>query len=268
MSSANNVLQVAGMSLDLGGRAILRNISLDLERGEFLGIIGPNGGGKTSFLRLLVGLLQPTSGKLQWTSVASPTPRIGYVPQKTLIEPHYPLSSIEVVRQGGEGGWPVFGARRKRLFQRAEELLARVGLTEQAQTRVVDLSGGQQRRLLLARALMNDPEILLLDEPTAGVDTRGQEQFCEIVHELSRQGITVVLVSHDIPLITKYADRIACISRGVHWHGAACDLNDKIVHAAYSCELERYQTRREVEPPHSHDHGHPHDHGHGHHHHH
>ncbi len=247
-SPAANVLQVDKVALDLSGRSILRDVSLAMDSGEFLGIIGPNGGGKTTFLRLLVGLLTPTSGKILWQRRDGCAPRIGYVPQKMSLEPHYPLSGIEVVRQGGEGGWPVIGARRRELFARADELIRRVGMTDHARTRVVDMSGGQQRRLLLARALMSRPEMLLLDEPTAGVDAWGQEQFCGILHELSRQGITVVLVSHDIPLITKYADRIACISGNLHWHGAARDLSDSIVHSAYSCELERYQTSHEGEP--------------------
>ncbi|MCW5559180.1 MAG: ATP-binding cassette domain-containing protein, partial [Verrucomicrobiae bacterium] len=108
----------------------------------------------------------------------------------------------------------------------------------------VHLSGGQQRRLLLARALIRRPDVLLLDEPTAGVDPEGQEQFCALLKELTREGLTILLVSHDLPLITAYADRIACLNVMLHWHGRACELHPEIVQSAYRCELTRYQLRQ------------------------
>ena len=122
---------------------------------------------------------------------------------------------------------------------RAEELLRRFGLEGQTETSYVHLSGGEQRRCLLARALMNAPSILLLDEPTAGVDTEGQRQFCKMLSQLSKEGITVVLVSHDIPLISQYAQRIACVAETLHWHGDADSLEQQTVANAYHCEYEK-----------------------------
>jgi zinc transport system ATP-binding protein len=240
------------LTLDLSGRQILRDINLVVEPGEFLGLIGPNGGGKTSLLRVLLGILKPTTGQLRWSNSDCGKPRIGYVPQRSGMDRDYPLSSREIVKQGVPGSLPIFGSRGREVNRKADELLARVGLTDRAKARFVDLSGGQQRRLLLARALMNDPNVLLLDEPTAGVDAQGQEQFCDILCELSRHGITVILVSHDIPLITAHADRIACLCVGIHWHGAAQALDQKIIHDAYRCELERYQIFAEHKPAHTH----------------
>ena len=246
-----HVLSVEKLTLDLSGRRILRDLTLTVAPGEFLGLIGPNGGGKTSLLRVLLGILPPTHGQLRWPDAACGHPRISYVPQRSSIDRDYPLSSREIVKQGAHGAWPVFGARRRGLNRKADELIERVGLTPHAENRFVNLSGGQQRRLLLARALMNDPNVLLLDEPTAGVDAQGQEQFCDILCELSRQGITVILVSHDIPLITANADRIACLCVGLHWHGAADALDQKIIHDAYRCELERYQIFTDQKPAHA-----------------
>jgi zinc transport system ATP-binding protein len=219
----------------------LRDIDLVVEPGEFLGLIGPNGGGKTSLLRVLLGILAPTAGDFHWSEPACGRPRIGYVPQRTGVDRDYPLSSREIVKQGAPGSWPLFGFHAREANRKADELLNRVGLSNQGGAMFVNLSGGQQRRLLLARALMNNPNVLLLDEPTAGVDSEGQEQFCEILRELSRQGITVILVSHDIPLITAHADRIACLCVGLHWHGPARALDQSAVNGAYRCELERYQ---------------------------
>jgi zinc transport system ATP-binding protein len=245
-----HLLTVEKLGLELSGRQILRDINLVVEPGEFLGVIGPNGGGKTSLLRILLGILPPTSGLVRWSDPACGTPRIGYVPQRTGMDRDYPLSSREIVKQGAPGLLPFFGSSRREANRKSDEMLARVGLSDRAEARFVDLSGGQQRRLLLARALMNDPNVLLLDEPTAGVDAQGQEQFCDILCEFSRQGVTVILVSHDIPLITAHADRVACLCVGLHWHGAAKALDQKTVRDAYSCELERYQIFTERKPAH------------------
>jgi len=244
------LLIVEKLTLDLSGRRILEDLNLAVQRGEFLGLIGPNGGGKTSLLRVLLGLLPPTAGKVRWAHAPGVSSRIGYVPQRAEADKNYPLAAREIVKQGVPGAWPLWGARRREAGRRADELLASVGLAEQARTPFVWLSGGQQRRLLLARALMSQPQALLLDEPTAGVDAQGQEQVCGILRELSRQGIAVILVSHDIPLITAHADRIACLSVRLHWHGAAQALDSRTVNALYRCELDRYQLFSQREPDH------------------
>lgn len=241
LNHAPAVLVVENLTLDLSGRRILQEINLTVAPGEFLGLIGPNGGGKTSLLRVLLGVLPPTAGRVRWTHNSGGPPRLGYVPQRGGTDRNYPLSSREIVKQGRSGARPLFGGARRELNRRTDELLERVGLTGQADTPFVYLSGGQQRRLLLARSLMDSPTALLLDEPTAGVDTEGQRQFCAILSELSAQGIAIVLVSHDIPLITQHARRIACLAVTLHWHGAADALEQHTVLDAYRCELERYQ---------------------------
>jgi zinc transport system ATP-binding protein len=237
------LLALRDVSLDLAGRRVLSGLSLELRSGEFLGIIGPNGGGKTSLLRVMLGLLPVTAGEVRWIKNDHASLRLGYVPQRNGVDPACPFSTREVVRQGAGGAMPLFGARRRSVHWRADSLLARVGLTERAEAPFNQLSGGQQRRVLLARALLNEPQALLLDEPTAGVDTEGQQQFCALLRELSAQSIAIVLVSHDIPLVTSHADRIACVAGHLHWHGTANSLDERTVQITYRCELERYRVR-------------------------
>jgi zinc transport system ATP-binding protein len=237
-----SLLEIQNMSLRLSGRRILENISLSVAPGEFLGLVGPNGGGKTSLLRLLLGILHPSEGRIRWTpDSAGERPCVGYVPQRGYVDRSYPLSAREIVKQGAHGSRPFFGAARRKSALRAEALMERFGLTEHSKTSFARLSGGQQRRCLLARALMNSPAVLLLDEPTSGVDAKGQQQFCSILNELSLEGVTILLVSHDIPLIVQYARRVACLAVTLRWSGDADALDQQTVADAYRRELERYQ---------------------------
>jgi zinc transport system ATP-binding protein len=235
------LLSVGSLGLTLSQRRILQDINLELKTGEFLGLIGPNGGGKTSLLRVILGILKPTCGQVIWHDpVTSDRPAIGYVPQRSGADRNYPLRTLEIVTQGRQGALPAWGTRGRELRQQAEASLRRVGLEAETNTPFSVLSGGQQRRALVARALMDNPKVLLIDEPTAGVDAQGQDQICSILRDLTHHGIAILLVSHDIPLIAEYADRIACLSITLHWHGAAHELTDEIVHEAYRCELENY----------------------------
>lgn len=242
------LLEVAGLRLDLGGRRILEDVSLTLADGEFLGLIGPNGGGKTSLLRVLLGLHPPTAGTVRWRFHCGASPRVGYVPQRASVDRHYPLSALEVLRQGAPDAAATWGEARQRIQREAGRLLRRVGLATHGDMRFVNLSSGQQQRLLLARALMTAPEVLLLDEPTAGVDTDGQQQFGALLRELNHEGVAIVLVSHDIPLVRSQADRIACLSRTLHWHGRPADLKQQVVNRAFFCELEKFRAQPSPEP--------------------
>jgi zinc transport system ATP-binding protein len=234
------LLRLEEVRLDLGGRRILDGITFSVRPGEVLGLIGPNGGGKTSLLRVMLGILRPSSGRVRWPGRSSARPRLGYVPQRTAAEREFPLSCRAVIEQGAAGAVPLWGRRRREVRRRAERLLEEVGLEGSASTPFIWLSGGQQRRALLARAMMNDPELLLLDEPTAGVDVEGQQQFLGLLRRLAGSELAIVLVSHDIPLVRAEAQRIACLAGVLHWHGAASALEPEHIHAAYRCELERY----------------------------
>lgn len=226
----------------MNGRRILDRVTFCVKSGDFVGLIGPNGGGKTSLIRVLLGLVRRSGGSVEWGRVNDRGVRLGYVPQRNMVDRSYPLNCREVVLQGAPGRGVLLGASRREMAGRADALLERFRLGRHSGTVAAELSGGQQRRMLLARAMMSAPDVLLLDEPTAGVDSEGQAEFCVLLKELCRAGTTVLLVSHDIPLVTEHADRIACLAVQLHWHGAAGELSDEIVRSAYACELDRYQT--------------------------
>lgn len=243
------VLRVTGLTVNLSHREVLSGIHLTVRSGEFLGLIGPNGGGKTTLLKTLLGLIPSQVGQVDWIPSGCRPPTIGYVPQRTSADQTYPLSARAVLLQGASHRGRPLDEGHRRLQDRADGLLERVGLTQQSSQPFVHLSGGQQRRLLLARALLRDPDVLLLDEPTTGVDTEGQAQFSSLLQQLVSEGITVILVSHDLPLITTLAERIACLNRTLHWHGRAQDLDPVAIRHVYACELRRYEIAQSVGTP-------------------
>lgn len=225
---------------------VLENVNLDVGEGSFLGVIGPNGGGKTTLLRLILGELRPTRGKV--TVFGTPAHKlghrrnlIGYLPQRAEIHPAFPASAVEVVVMGlfariGLGRRVGAWARQKAL-----EMLERVGMADLADRPITALSGGQQQRVLIARALVSEPRLLLLDEPTAGVDTGGQESFFELLLTLRDElKLTVIMVTHDLVQIGHYADALACLNRTIHWHARADQVSEAEVREAISCELDEF----------------------------
>lgn len=207
------------------GTRVLDRVSLALPRGEFLAVLGPNGGGKSTLLRLLLGLVRPGGGSLR---VLGQDPgqaggRIGYLPQFTAVSASFPITvlgavALGLVRPGfsGLGGWLKASARSA---ERAEARLAldRVGLAGQAGRRLSDLSGGQRQRVFIARAIVSGPELLLLDEPTASVDGKSRQELMALLAELNRD-MTIVMVSHDMSTVDGCVTSIACVNRGLHHH--------------------------------------------------
>lgn len=218
------LLTVDRLGLELGGRTVLHDIRFQLHPGEVLAVTGPNGGGKTTLLRTLLGLCRPLRGSVRWSShPPSSTPsvnrriRCGYVPQQCNTDRAFPLSAREVLAQGAPGRTPIWGSRRRDGLRRVELLLSEFGLEPLADRRFVDLSGGQQRRLLMARALLGDPVALLLDEPTAGVDLPGQGLVAAHLDALVRRGVAILLVTHDLPFATRCAHRLARLATTLSW---------------------------------------------------
>jgi zinc transport system ATP-binding protein len=216
---------------------VLEDINLGITRGDFLGIIGPNGGGKTTLLKVILGLVKPSRGKV--TVLGGPPEGnrrfVGYVPQSTQFDRDFPISVQDVVlmgRSGQVGMLRRFGRRDKQLALTALET---VDMLEFKDRQIGKLSGGQQQRVLIARALVGEPRLLLLDEPTASVDMPMQTEFYELLQQLKRK-MAIVFVSHDIGAVSVYVDKIACLNRRLFYHGTK-EISAEDLEAAYQCPV-------------------------------
>lgn len=198
------------------GRAVLENVDLEIGRRDFIGLVGPNGGGKTTLLRIVLGLLIPESGTVE---VLGGPPirtrsRIGYVPQHTTIDASVPADVLDVVLMGrlARSHRGVRFARHHK--EAAEQALELTGLSTTRRRRFAELSGGQKQRVLIARALAADAELLLLDEPTTGVDLHREKELLNLLHRLNER-LPIVLVSHDIALVASHLERAVWVNRTV-----------------------------------------------------
>lgn len=219
-------------------RPVLESLTLRVERGEFLGIIGPNAGGKTTLLKLVLGLLSPDRGRVR---VFGDPPRaargrVGYVPQYASFEHAFPISTLELVLMGRLGHADSLGRLGERDRAVAREALERLELEARAGERIGELSGGQLQRALIARALAVEPELLLLDEPTASVDTRVGRSVYEYLEELADE-ITVILVSHDIGVLSRFVGSVACLNRRLHYHGSE-ELTPEVIEETYGAPVD------------------------------
>lgn len=238
MNTSNTIIEARNLDFAYHRQPVLRGVNLNVQSGDFMAMIGPNGGGKTTLLKLMLGLLKPNSGTIQ---IFGKTPqdishRIGYVPQDIHINQNFPISALDVVLMGKLNpgrGWSRHSNQDRRAAQQA---LNQVGMEKYRDHRVGELSGGQKQRVFIARALVTDPDILLLDEPTAGIDTKGQNVFYALLKELNRK-ITIIVVSHDLMVISKYVKSVACVNHRLHYHGHA-ELTGEMIEMMYDCKIE------------------------------
>ncbi len=223
---ARSVVDLEHVCFSYGGEKVLEEVSLQIRRGDFLGIIGPNGSGKTTLLRIVLGLLHSECGHVRLFGTDARAfhdwHRIGYVPQKAVaFESRFPASVFEVVmsgRCGRAGLGRRFDAQDHDAGLRALETVGMAGYRGRL---IGNLSAGQQQRVFIARALASSPELLVLDEPTVGVDLDAQEQFYSLLRRLNRDlGTTLILVSHDIAVIAQEVTRLACLNRTLVFHGS------------------------------------------------
>jgi zinc transport system ATP-binding protein len=218
-------LEFRGTWFSYDGEPVVENINFTVTPGEFLALLGPNGSGKTTLLKLALGLLRPTRGEVllfgQRPDRFRDWEKVWYVPQRVeAVESRFPATVREVVAFGLYRGLDPFAGLRSGTRVLIDQALELVGISELGGRRVSALSVGQQQRMLIARALARRPELLLMDEPVAGVDAAGQEQFHELVRRLNRDlGITIVLVSHDIGAVMRQASTCACINCELVFHG-------------------------------------------------
>ncbi len=244
---AMSLISAEGVAASLGGRRVLHDVDLSVGRGEIVTIVGPNGSGKTTLLRVLIGAVRPETGRVR----RAPGLRLGYVPQRLDLDPTLPITAGRFL-----------GLPRRRDRAATEAALTRTGVAGVRDRPLSDLSGGQFQRVLLARALLSEPDILLLDEPTQGLDQPATAAFYALVAELRREvGCAVLMVSHDLHVVMQASDRVICLNGHICCEGTPTHVSAAPEYRALFGEGTRgafalYQ--------HHHDHDHDHGHGHGH----
>jgi zinc transport system ATP-binding protein len=255
-------------------RLALDGITLTVSEGERLGVLGPNGGGKSTLLKLTLGLLNGHSGQIRVFGASPEEARsqrlIGYVPQRNAAELKFPLTARQVVEMGAKIGLSPWKGLSRDGRADVDRALALVGATQLADQHVGSLSGGQLQRVLIARSLACKPRLLLLDEPTVGIDVAGQQQFADLLKHLHDDlKLTVMVVSHDIRTVAAGCDRVACLSRTLHSHTAPEGLTPAVLAEVFrhdvaaifgEVHVDAHAASACSDPSHSHGHAHGHSH--------
>ncbi len=230
------IISFQDVDFSYNSEPILKDVNLEIHPGEFVSVIGPNGGGKTSLLLLALGMLRPNRGTVQVFGRAPERERsrLSYVPQFTRFDPLFPVTVYDVVQMGRLGRFWT-GPYRKEDREAALTALEQVGLAELRRRSFAELSGGQRQRVLIARALATEPEVLLLDEPTANVDRLATDKLYELLVELN-QRLTVVLVSHDLGIVSRFVSSVVCVNKTVFTHPVS-ELTGEMIRDLYGGEI-------------------------------
>lgn len=223
-----------------GGKQVLTEVNLTVCEGDFLGIIGPNGGGKTTLMKLILGLLKPASGEIHFyqDGVAVPSLRIGYLPQYSHIDRKFPISVYDTVISGLAAEAGCFGRFSQAQRQRAQETIRMVGLEGLEQRQIGTLSGGQLQRTLLGRALVSQPQVLILDEPDTYLDRRSESQLYHLLTEVNLQRCAVILVSHDIGAVLQNVRSIACVNGTLDYHPSTSTIDEEWIETHLGCPID------------------------------
>lgn len=232
------IVEINDLDFAYNGETVLRNVNLSVRQRDFIAIIGPNGGGKTTLLKLILGLLTPDRGtvRVDGTSAQKASACIGYVPQDVHMNLRFPITAMDVVLMGTLD--PKKHWSRQSALNRHDALavLERMEMAAYADKKIGMLSGGERQRVFIARALVTQPKILLLDEPTASIDTRGQAEFYRLLKELNQE-MTILVVSHDLLAISRYVKSVACVNKRLHHHDQA-EITGDMLESMYPCTVE------------------------------
>ena len=227
-TSGEKLIEIRNLTAAYGQQTILKDVSLDVFEDDFLGVIGPNGGGKTTLLRLILGLLKPVSGSIVFCQEGL-RKNIGYLPQINQIDKKFPILVSEVVASG-------LAFKEKEKKRLMEEVIEMIGLEDIVYKPIGQLSGGQLQRVLLARAMVNKPKLLVLDEPNSYVDKRFESKFYDILSVINPY-TAIILVSHDVGTVISLVKNIACVNETIHYH-AGSNVNEEWLDKHYPCPVD------------------------------
>ena len=234
----NKILEIKNLNAGYDNSLVLKNINFQVHEKDFVGIIGPNGGGKTTLMKTILGIIRPASGTILYHFPGKSRDfrkYIGYLPQQNLIDKKFPISVREVVLSGLTSQKPLFFKFSRWDKKKADELIEQSGLSNISHKPVGELSGGQLQRVFLARAVISNPGLLILDEPSTYVDNRSEFELYETLKELNKE-IAILLVSHDIGTISSYIKTIACVNGNLHYH-ASNEINEEELNI-FNCPVE------------------------------
>ena len=229
---SNPLLEIKNLDVAYQKQLVLSNVSLSVFEHDFIGIIGPNGGGKTSLLKVILGLVKPVKGSVKHSLKRS---EIGYLPQGSQVDENFPITVKEVIASGLEHGLKMAPGIARNRRSKVEQALETVGLETLHSRPIGELSGGELQRTMLARAIISSPSLLVLDEPDTHVDNQFETELYALLKELNRN-ITILLVSHDIGIISPYIKTIACVNRDLHYHPSN-EINEEQL-KVYNCPIE------------------------------
>jgi zinc transport system ATP-binding protein len=231
------LIEIRNLYAGYGNEPVLRNVNLDVYENDFIGVIGPNGGGKTTLIKTILGIIRPYSGKVEYTSTNNKEGKIkiGYLPQYQMIDKQFPISVIEVVLSGLMNRRKLLPAYSKKEKEQAGKLLKRMGIAHLEKKTIGELSGGELQRALLCRAIISNPRLLLLDEPNTFVDNQFEGELYQLLKTLN-EDMAIMLVTHDLGTISSYVKTIACVNRELHYHKSNIITEQQL--SAYNCPIQ------------------------------
>ncbi|HEX2969630.1 MAG TPA: metal ABC transporter ATP-binding protein [Bacteroidales bacterium] len=231
----SRILEIKSVTASYGAVPVLENINFVVNENDFIGIIGPNGGGKTTLLKLILGLIRPVKGEIVFNTGILEDTRIGYLPQLATGDNNYPVTVKDIVLSGLMIGKGIIPRMTSDDRKKADAVIAQLGLSGLEKSMVNELSGGQMQRVYLGRAIIGEPKLLLLDEPGNFVDSSFENDFYEKLKELNKR-MAILMVSHDIGTISAHIKSFACVNRGLHYHPSP-EITDKDL-LAYGCPIQ------------------------------
>lgn len=232
------IVSIKNISVEFEGHTVLHDHNFTVYDGDFIGIIGPNGGGKTTLLRTILGLVKPSNGEIKvfGTSPDKVRNQIGYVPQMMAVEKDFPISVRDTVLMGRLCHKGFFRGHSREDYMQVDQVLEIVEMSDMKNRKTGSLSGGERQRVMIARALASEPKLLLLDEPTASIDPKLKNDIYDLLNSLKHR-IAIILVTHDIGVISSHVDKVACLNCQLFYHDSK-EIPKETIEAVYQCPVD------------------------------